>query len=128
MHTHMHARTHARMHAHTHAHTHICTPQGYEPVIFYPKRTSKEIYQTVVTQCETLHIPFIDKLPTAADIDSKYHVVVDAIFGFSFKGAVRAPFDTVLATLKQVKKPLASVDVPSGVLVTLMEIESRTTS
>ena len=100
------------MYTHTHTHTHT---QGYEPVIFYPKRTSKEIYQTVVTQCETLHVPFIDKLLTAADIDSQYHVIVDAIFGFSFKGAVRAPFDTVLATLMQVKKPLASVDVPSGV-------------
>ena len=120
MHTHAHTHTHTRMHArtHTHTHTHTHTTQGYKPVIFYPKRTSKEIYQTVVTQCETLHIPFIDKLPTAADIDSKYHVIVDAIFGFSFKGAVRAPFDAVLATLKQVKKPLASVDVPSGVLVT----------
>jgi NAD(P)H-hydrate repair Nnr-like enzyme with NAD(P)H-hydrate epimerase domain len=41
--------------------------------------------------------------------------VVDAIFGFSFKGSsVRAPFDQVLTTLRQVTVPLASVDIPSG--------------
>ena len=41
-------------------------------------------------------------------------MVVDAIFGFSFKGSVRAPFDSVLTTLKDVKRPVASVDIPSG--------------
>lgn len=100
-----------------HTHTQL---QGYEPVIFYPKRTSKLIYQILVTQCEKLNIPFIDNLPSAAEIDSEYHVIVDAVFGFSFKGTPRSPFDAVLATLKQVKKPLAAVDIPSGRQFTLI--------
>ena len=29
-------------------------------------------------------------------------------------GIVRAPFDIVLTTLRDVKRPLASVDIPSG--------------
>ena len=53
-------------------------------------------------------------MPTAAEIDSQYAAVVDAIFGFSFKGGVRAPFDTILTTLREIKTPIASVDIPSG--------------
>lgn len=89
--------------------------QGYQPVLFYPKRTSKQIYQILVNQCERLHLPFISSLPSPSDVDSQYQVVVDAIFGFSFKGtSVRPPFDHILTTLQQVKVPIASVDIPSG--------------
>lgn len=88
--------------------------QGYDPVIYYPKRPNKDLFNRLVTQCEKLHIPFLEELPPAADIDRDYQLVVDAIFGFSFKGSLRAPFDHVVATLKDVKRPLASVDIPSG--------------
>jgi len=39
---------------------------------------------------------------------------VDAIFGYSFSGEVKPPFGQVLARLKPLKQPLASVDIPSG--------------
>jgi NAD(P)H-hydrate epimerase len=89
---------------------------GYDPVIYYPKRTSKDIYKILVTQCEKLHIPFLPDLPSAEEMDSQYHVIVDAVFGFSFKGALRAPFDSVLSALVKTTTPIASVDVPSGSL------------
>ena len=89
--------------------------QGYRPEILYPKRSAKQIYQILTTQCEKLHIPFIQQLPSPADIDANYDVILDAIFGFSFKGGViRAPFDGILDALKQCKSPICSVDVPSG--------------
>ena len=59
-------------------------------------------------------IAFLPQLPLPEEIDKEYHVVMDAIFGFSFKGAVRAPFDDILSTLRRVKTPICSVDVPSG--------------
>ena len=60
-------------------------------------------------------MPFLSSLPSPAEIDSQYQVVVDAIFGFSFKGTtVRPPFDNILSALRQVKSPIASVDIPSG--------------
>jgi NAD(P)H-hydrate epimerase len=62
-----------------------------------------------------MDIPFITELPVAADIDTKYSFIVDAIFGFSFKGNIREPFATIISTLKSVKVPLCSVDVPSGI-------------
>ena len=68
-----------------------------------------------MNQCEKLGLPFLSALPSVSDIDRQYDLVVDAIFGFSFKGtSVRAPFDQVLSSLKQVTRPIASVDVPSG--------------
>lgn len=82
--------------------------------IFYPKKTSKPIYEILVIQCQKLHIPFLTELPSPVAIDSKYTVILDAIFGFSFKGSLRPPFDTVLPVLQQCKTPVCSVDVPSG--------------
>ena len=43
-------------------------------------------------------------------------LVLDAIFGFSFKGEVRDPFRHVISALKQVqgKIPIVSVDIPSA--------------
>ncbi|KAJ8273624.1 hypothetical protein GJAV_G00103730 [Gymnothorax javanicus] len=88
---------------------------GYEPSIVYPKRPNKPLFQNLTVQCEKMDIPFLPEMPSeAAVIDETYRLVVDAIFGFSFKGAVRDPFGTILATLKKVTVPIASVDIPSG--------------
>jgi NAD(P)H-hydrate epimerase len=46
-----------------------------------------------------MDIPFITELPVAADIDTKYSFIIDAIFGFSFKGNIREPFATIISTL-----------------------------
>ena len=54
-------------------------------------------------------------MPSSSDVNGKFDVVVDAIFGFSFKGNVRAPFDSILEVLKDVNVPICAVDVPSGI-------------
>ena len=41
-------------------------------------------------------------------------VVLDAVFGFSFYGEPRAPFDGILRDLERTATPLVSVDTPSG--------------
>ena len=41
-------------------------------------------------------------------------VILDAIFGFSFKPPVRAPFDAALTLISDSKLPIVSVDIPSG--------------
>lgn len=87
---------------------------GYQPSIFYPKRSSKPLFQGLVTQCSSMDIPFITELPSSETINKMYGLVVDALFGFSFKGDVRAPFGDVLMTLKEVSIPVCSIDVPSG--------------
>ena len=60
-------------------------------------------------------MPFLSFLPSEANlITDSYNIVVDALFGFSFKGPPRADFASVLETLKNVEVPIASIDVPSG--------------
>ncbi|MGH0178977.1 UNVERIFIED_CONTAM: hypothetical protein FKN15_000286 [Acipenser sinensis] len=88
---------------------------GYEPTIVYPKRPNKPLFENLTTQCEKMGIPFLPELPTEPQlIDQAYNLVIDAIFGFSFKGAVREPFGTILSTLKRATVPIASIDIPSG--------------
>jgi len=41
-------------------------------------------------------------------------VILDAIFGFSFQGPVRVPFDAALPLITSSRLPIVSVDIPSG--------------
>mmetsp|Transcript_3954 Transcript_3954/g.3371 ORF Transcript_3954/g.3371 Transcript_3954/m.3371 type:complete len:110 (+) Transcript_3954:475-804(+) len=41
-------------------------------------------------------------------------MIVDSLFGYSFKGPIRQPYETILKKLKDVKKPIFAVDIPSG--------------
>lgn len=69
----------------------------------------------MVTQCEKMNIPFLVCLPNENKlIDKNYNLVVDAIFGFSFKGEIRPPFGDIIESLKQIKIPICSIDIPSG--------------
>lgn len=43
-----------------------------------------------------------------------YDLIVDALFGFSFKPPVREMFVPVISMLKTTKTPVVSIDVPSG--------------
>ncbi|ROL45054.1 NAD(P)H-hydrate epimerase [Anabarilius grahami] len=87
---------------------------GYEPSVLYPKRPNKQLFQNLATQCEKMDISFLSEMPEADVIDEAYNLVVDAIFGFSFKGAVREPFGDILSQLKKITVPIASIDIPSG--------------
>ncbi|KAJ0122960.1 NAD(P)H-hydrate epimerase [Diaporthe amygdali] len=84
---------------------------GYQPTIYYPKRSKNELYQRLAKQLEDLEIPFTDDFPTA--IESTDHIV-DAVFGFSFSGEVREPFPAVIKAMEQTKLPVTSVDAPSS--------------
>jgi NAD(P)H-hydrate epimerase len=51
---------------------------GYQPTVYYPKRSKNELYQRLAKQLEDLAVPFVDDFQAA--IVSTDHVV-DAIFG-----------------------------------------------
>ncbi|XP_036198537.1 NAD(P)H-hydrate epimerase isoform X1 [Myotis myotis] len=88
---------------------------GYQPTIYYPKRPNKPLFTALVTQCEKMDIPFLGEMPPEPQlIDELYELVVDAIFGFSFKGDVREPFRNILSVLSGLTVPIASIDIPSG--------------
>ncbi|KAI6042306.1 YjeF N-terminal domain-like protein [Pisolithus marmoratus] len=88
---------------------------GYQPVVYMPKLGSKDIYKRLHQQCDNMDITTL-----ASDVSAleaalpTTHVILDAIFGFSFQGPVRAPFDAVLDRIQGSGKPIVSVDIPSG--------------
>lgn len=84
---------------------------GYSSEVYYPVRTNKLLYSNLVHQCEKYGVPVSDSL---ADNINTYDLIVDALFGFSFKPPVRAKFLPVMNALKTVHKPICSIDVPSG--------------
>ncbi|KAL0440831.1 UNVERIFIED_CONTAM: Pyridoxine/pyridoxamine 5'-phosphate oxidase 1, chloroplastic [Sesamum radiatum] len=95
---------------------------GYKPSICYPKRTPKPLYAGLVTQLESLSVSFIsiERLPQEF---LNFDIVVDAIFGFSFQGNPRPPFDDLIMSMASLsahypehqKSPvIVSVDIPSG--------------
>ncbi|GER38539.1 pyridoxine/pyridoxamine 5'-phosphate oxidase [Striga asiatica] len=97
---------------------------GYKPVICYPKRTAKALYSGLVTQLESLSIPFISVEDLPADLSTSFDIILDAIFGFSFHGSPRPPFDDLIQRLVDLGNPyeknekkslvIVSVDIPSG--------------
>ncbi|CAK7236256.1 hypothetical protein SCUCBS95973_009546 [Sporothrix curviconia] len=89
---------------------HLCH-YGYQPTVYYPKRSKNELYQRLSKQLEDLDVAFTEDFPTA--LGSTDHVV-DAIFGFSFSGEVREPFPAVIKALEETKVPVTSVDAPSS--------------
>uniref|UniRef100_A0A803Y7I2 ApoA-I-binding protein 2 n=1 Tax=Meleagris gallopavo TaxID=9103 RepID=A0A803Y7I2_MELGA len=88
----------------------------YEPTIFYPKRSLDPLYRDFTTQCEKMDIPFLSYLPTEVQlINDAYNAVVDAVLGAEAElGEGRGPCAGILATLKHVRIPIVSLDVPSG--------------
>mmetsp|Transcript_17237 Transcript_17237/g.23957 ORF Transcript_17237/g.23957 Transcript_17237/m.23957 type:complete len:234 (-) Transcript_17237:56-757(-) len=87
---------------------------GYHPTVFYPKRPQKAPFVGLVGQANTYNMKFLEQLPSLEQLNQDYDIIVDAIFGYSFTGAVREPFSTILKTLNECKTPIASIDIPSG--------------
>ena len=97
---------------------------GYEVTVLYPKRSKREEqkhYDKLVTQCIDVGVTFVDIMPSrTATLPADFDAVVDAIFGFSFKGEPREPFASILRTMTDLqthsdsKTQIISVDVPSG--------------
>ncbi|KAM6553444.1 hypothetical protein CsatB_014206 [Cannabis sativa] len=96
---------------------------GYKPVICYPKRTPKPLYDGLVTQLESLSVPFISVEDLPLDLSEDFDIIVDAMFGFSYHGSPRPPFDGLVQMLvslrnydgtRQKTPAIVSVDIPSG--------------
>ncbi|XP_021743626.1 pyridoxine/pyridoxamine 5'-phosphate oxidase 1, chloroplastic-like [Chenopodium quinoa] len=96
---------------------------GYKPVICYPKRTPKPLYSGLVTQLESLSVPFLSAEDLPLDLSDNFDIIIDAMFGFSFHGTPRPPFDALIQRLVSCQNQhhtglkstvIVSVDIPSG--------------
>jgi len=94
---------------------HLSLIDGFEdPHIYYPKRPSKPLFEGLVSQCEKMGLPFLQDLPEVPELNENYDLIVDALFGFSFKPPVRPAFEAAMTRLSTTQTPVASIDVPSG--------------
>jgi NAD(P)H-hydrate epimerase len=84
---------------------------GYRPKVFYPRPTKKDIFDGLQKQLKALKIPFVEDFSSEL---KQADLVVDSLFGFSFKPPVRKPFDEVLQSMMESKVPVLSVDIPSS--------------
>ncbi|CAG9560205.1 unnamed protein product [Danaus chrysippus] len=87
---------------------------GYKVAIYYPKRTPKPLYENLLLQCEKFGVTVLQSLPPTDEVKNEYKVLVDALFGFSFKPPVRETLKPALDVLIDSGLPVCSVDIPSG--------------
>ena len=63
-------------------------------------------------------VRFMEDIEKGESSNGRYGMVFDCIFGFSFRGTPRPPFDAILSTMNSLQKDddatIVSVDVPSG--------------
>merc|ERR1712226_1114354 len=86
------------------------------------KATSNELFKRLTVQLTELKIPITEdwQAPSSDDTD----VIIDGIFGFSFKGwrgeGKDAPFDEIIDFLsaeehsRATTPPVVAIDIPSG--------------
>ncbi|CAL5332707.1 unnamed protein product [Camellia sinensis] len=92
---------------------------GYKLSVCYPKRAPKPLYDGLVTQC----VPFLSVEDLSMDLSNDFDILVDAMFGFSFRGTPRPPFDVLIQRpisiqnhhrMHQESPIVVSIDIPSG--------------
>ena len=86
---------------------------GFAPSLYYPKKTEKALYENLLHQCLSFDIPLIGDVPTSDSLNN-FSLIVDALFGFSFKPPVRPLFIPILKAMEHTKTPICSIDIPSG--------------
>ncbi|KAG5618282.1 hypothetical protein H5410_018106 [Solanum commersonii] len=91
---------------------------GYKPSICYPKGILN-----LLLLLESLSVPFLPVEDLPVQLTSDFEIIVDAIFGFSFHGNPRPPFDSLIRRMVSIKTQqrtheiaavVISVDIPSG--------------
>ncbi len=82
----------------------------------YPKRTDKPLYHGLVTQLQALGINFLEAedVLQGGPLRGQFGLVLDAMFGFSFKGDPRPPFDALLQARSCCMPVASSIDLHSA--------------
>lgn len=73
---------------------------GYTVFIYYPKRTPKPLYENLLEQAKRFGVHILEELPSdPGELRSYYTILVDALFGFSFKPPVRKELEPAMDAL-----------------------------
>ncbi|KRX77380.1 NAD(P)H-hydrate epimerase [Trichinella sp. T6] len=86
---------------------------NYQPHVVYPANPRSILMKRLLTQVKGFRIPISDSLEGINM--NNFHLIVDAIFGFSFKPPAKEPYKTILQQLAKFNSiPVVSIDIPSG--------------
>jgi len=85
---------------------------GFSPLVVYPRQAKGALFDNLARQITDLEIPVQENLDFSAY--TSFDIVVDALFGFSFKGPSREPFTSIIKQFASSSVPVISVDIPSG--------------
>ncbi|XP_043271597.1 NAD(P)H-hydrate epimerase isoform X2 [Venturia canescens] len=86
---------------------------GYEPRVYCPKKPKTILQENLLHQCKENDIAVLESVEDFATAN-EYMLVVDALFGFSFKPPIRNEFIPIIDFLKKTNIPICSIDIPSG--------------
>jgi len=93
---------------------------GHTPTIAYPKKSSGQLFDNLVKQAKNAGIQIVQDPDQAINLVPQngssidFDLIVDGLFGFSFTGPPRAPFDSMLSRMASSSVPVFSIDIPSG--------------
>lgn len=91
-----------------------------------PKKNTKQPYfEALTAQALACGATVLDEMPPVEELRRDGVFIVDALFGFSFKGEPRPPFDDVIRAINAASAPMTAgigavparvccVDIPSG--------------
>lgn len=91
-------------------------------IVVYPRALTveKPLYKGLLKQLHMCGVSVVTELPrdlvdcVASGTACDDTLLVDAVFGYSFRGDVREPFRSILETVGSVRCRYAAVDIPSG--------------
>ena len=92
---------------------------GYHPLVWYPKPKETPLFQGLHQQLKNLNVEFVTHDNFTLETLNASDIVLDAVFGFSFKGEPREPFKSALENMISAQQgdrpvPIISVDIPSS--------------
>ena len=87
---------------------------GFKNVrVVYPRETTNDLYLDLLKQCKSHGIDVSSELVRL----TKDCVVVDALFGFSFRPPLKKPFDEIINKINEAQSSgakVVSIDIPTG--------------
>ena len=88
--------------------------RSYPVTIVLPKEPKQAYFASLVSQAASHGCQIVtSKAPTPTELDANA-IIIDALFGFSFSGPPRPPYDEIIELFSKAANPVFSIDVPSG--------------
>lgn len=115
---------------------------GFTPIVFTPRQGKNPYFKLLYSQLDNIGVPTfyapdnVSPETNTKDVKtltndqfietlSSCDLILDAIFGFSFHGPLKPPFDGIIDAINVSGKPVVSIDMPTGWDVEKGKIDSN---